>query len=139
MEQGQQLAVIAGGLTVSREEKLRALADSFLKQFSKHSLDAYTRDLGDFALFIGIDDIQRACEFFVAQNQGDMNYLVLEYQSNLKSRGLSVSTRNRRISAIRSFLKYCRQIGLTTSTIEISNEKKESYRDCTKAISPHYS
>ena len=90
---------------------------------------AYRSDLDDFRLFVGAGTIQQAAQTLLQQTHSGCNGLVLEYRASLVERGLSPSTVNRRLSALRSMVRHARVLGLVPWTVEVSNVRSEPYRD----------
>lgn len=114
---------------VGLSSRLRSLRDSFLKTLSPHTRLAYSRDLLDFASFLGEDDSTEAVLKMMRGGQGEANSLALSYKANLLERGLSPSTVNRRLAALRSTVRLARTGGLVAWGLEIRGEKSHPYRD----------
>lgn len=68
---------------------------------AKNTVDAYTRDLTDFADWIGTTGLAEADRDLIEQ-----------YLERLNAEGLSISTRARRLSAIRQFYRFAHAEGL---------------------------
>jgi len=112
----------------------RALTEMWLEGRSPRTLAAYKNDLAHFAKFAGfVDGVQKAGEqaatFLVAQTPGDANAIVLAYRNTQKQAGLSPATINRRLAALRSFVKLARTVGKITWTLDVLSLKAEKYRD----------
>lgn len=126
--------VALNGSLITKEEKLKTLADSFLRGRKQTTHDAYQRDLGSFAEYLGVNDIQKACEMFVTQSHGDANAIALNFKAYMKEKGLAPTSINRRLASLRSFVKFCNTIGIVNWRLEVKNERVEALRDCTRGI-----
>jgi len=107
------------------------LYEAFLAGRSKHTRDAYTRDLADFAAFVGATSPSAGINHVLSLTAGDANGVLLSYRSHMSEAGLTPATINRRLSAIRSAVKLARTLGMTDWTPEIDGLKVQSYRDTT--------
>ncbi len=109
--------------------RLRLLREAFLKTLSPHTRLAYSRDIEDFASFLKEEDSTEAVLKMIRGGQGEANSLALSYKANLLERGLSPSTVNRRLAALRSTVRLARTGGLVAWELEIRGEKSRPYRD----------
>jgi integrase/recombinase XerC len=105
------------------------LMRAFLDGRRASTLDAYERDLDDFARFVQMPDARRAMGVLLAAGQGAANAVALEYKAHLGRRGLASATVKRRLSALRSAVKIAKTIGVIAWTLEIESPKVEPYRD----------
>ena len=108
---------------------IRSFIVSFLREKSPSTLTAYKRDLLDFTSFIPACDVEEGIRTFFGLNQGQANFLVLNYKSHLKKRGLQSTTINRRLAAIRSIVKLANLVGLIRWKLDVSNLPVDVYRD----------
>lgn len=124
-EQPSPLAVVLPQLDLSSQGLLAA----FYQGKNPKTILAYQQDLKDFQGFLGAKTPEDACAFLLAQSQGQANALVLSYRQFLTQRGLSPATQNRRLAALKAFVKLARFVGLSSLTIELSPLPQETYRD----------
>lgn len=65
--------------------------------------------------------------------------VVLKYKAKLLSQGLKEATVNRRITSIKSLVKFARKLGVCSFSLEdVEMEKASSYRDTTGVDAPTY-
>jgi integrase/recombinase XerC len=102
---------------------------AFLAGRSPQTLRAYRQDLEDFAAFTGCASIDQAAQHLLAGGQGQANGVALSWRAQLRERGLSPATVNRRLAALRSLVKLARTLGLVPWTLEVEGVKAEGYRD----------
>jgi integrase/recombinase XerC len=105
------------------------LVAAFLSGRKPTTLDAYRRDLADFARFVGAAGPGPAVELLVSGSAGQANALALGYKADLIARGLASATIARRLAALRSMVKLARTLGRCSWTIEVEAPKIEAYRD----------
>jgi integrase/recombinase XerC len=108
---------------------VQELVSEFLNRRSANTRRAYQADLDAFADYLGLNSREEALRELIDRNQGQANALVLAYKNFLISKGLTPNTVNRRLSTLRSGIKLANQLGLVNWTINIENEKTETYRD----------
>jgi integrase/recombinase XerC len=107
-----------------------ALIDSFLSGRKITTIQAYKRDLEQFAEFLGLDTLNMAAKHLLTLPHGQANALVLAYKAYLVDQfKLQSSTVNRRLAAIRSLVKLARMMGLVAWDVEVENRKHTPYRD----------
>lgn len=111
------------------QEAVARLVDAFLSGRNARTLIAYRQDLNDFRAFLTVKDLSCAAACLIGQGPGIANETALRYKTNLRDRGLSPATINRRLAALRSMVKLGRTLGLVGWTLEISNVKAQAYRD----------
>ena len=70
-----------------------------------------------------------ATQRLLSSGHGEANAVALAYKAYLVARELAASTINRRLAALRSFVKLARTLGLVPWTLEVENVAAESYRD----------
>lgn len=111
------------------------LIDKFLtylrgeRRYSEHTIEAYARDLSQFAEFvvgrITNNDVSDAVtgDLFVpsAVTTDDIRAWIID----LSSKGLSPASINRKTSSLRSFYKYLRKIGVVTTNLFLGIEPRK--------------
>lgn len=105
------------------------LVRAFLAGRSPRTLDAYRRDLVDFAGFMALPTPENAVQSLLGAGQGAANGLALAYRVHLQERRLSPSTVNRRLAALRSVVKLARTLGIVEWSLDVQGQKSETYRD----------
>lgn len=109
--------------------KVNRLLQAFLSGKKETTLKAYRQDLGDFSKFLRVEAVGEAVMGLLSCGAGRANEVVLEYKNHMIGKGLAPSTINRRLSCLRSVVKLGRVLGLVSFSIEIPNERSQSYRD----------
>jgi len=102
----------------------------------------YLSDLGQFQLWARAPTVHAAVEALLRAGPGRANEIIITYHAYMKEKlvitdgkefkGLSASTINRRLAAIRSIIKFGRTIGLINWSLDVRNERKtrgENRRD----------
>ncbi len=89
----------------------------------------YLSDLGQFALWAKAPSSHAAVDALLRMSPGVANRIVLGYQAHMVEAGLSSSTINRRLSAIRSMVRFGRKIGVITWSLDVEGVKSEAKRD----------
>lgn len=101
---------------------------------SANTRAAYERDLRDFFGVVANSPSpspQLVAEFLSLDRFAAVS-LVLKYKAYLLQKGLRPATINRRLSAIKSLVKFARKVGKCAYGLEdIDGEKNQSYRDTT--------
>lgn len=113
----------------SPQKRQTLLVQAFLANRNPNTLRNYQAALEDFQAFLGADSKEQAVSQIFGMPQGDANAMVLSYKAELVEQGLSASTVNLRLAAIRSMGKLARILGLVAWTLEVENLKVQSYRD----------
>jgi integrase/recombinase XerC len=102
---------------------------------SKQTLRAYSNDLRHFSDWLGeflgplTLSTAQAVTTLLTQSQGEANEIVRAYRSAMIERGLSPSTINRRLSALRSLVALGNELGFVTFDLATRNVRAEAYRD----------
>jgi integrase/recombinase XerC len=127
------------GLEVVRNEATEVDAADVVRTYlSRHATttrQGYLADLKDFAAYLQTSGrIERADPFVAAAHLVGCGFpgadlLAVDYLTSLAGRGLSVSTRNRRLSALRFVARVAKKAGLVAWRLDVGNEHAESYRD----------
>ena len=107
----------------------RELLEAWLAGRSPQTVDAYRRDLADFASYVGADSPARAAEALLGAGAGEANLAALRYRATLLERGLSPATVNRKLAALRSLVKVARTVGFITFSLDVENVRSQAYRD----------
>ena len=115
----------SGGLAVART----SIVDTFLSGKSPRTFEAYRQDLQDFARYIGAKTAEEAARLLLSHGKGPANETAHAYRADLLSRGLSPSTVNRRLAALRSLVKLSRLIGMVDFKLDVESVKSQAYRD----------
>lgn len=105
------------------------LVGAFLAGRKPTTLDAYRRDLDDFARFLGVPTATAAAELLVAGTAGQANTLALGYRADLTRRGLAPATIARRLAALRSMVKLARTLGRVAWSMEIEGPRADTYTE----------
>lgn len=120
-------------LVTSRSTALDVGRSSFVETFlagrSPRTLQAYRQDLSDFAHYLGAATAEDATRLFLSGGKGPANETAWGYRADLLARGLAPSTVNRRLAALRSFVKVARLFGLVDFSLDVEGVKSQSYRD----------
>ena len=105
------------------------LLRAFLAGRRPTTLRAYSKDLADFATYLGVATASAAVASLVAGTAGRANAVALGYKAHLTDRGLAPATVARRLAALRSVVKLARTLGRVTWAIDIPSPRAEAYRD----------
>ena len=119
-------ALVATAIAEDVGERLRR---EFLAGRSPNTLEAYRKDLDAFAAWCAVRTSGEALSLLVALAPGDGNSKLLSWRAAMQTAGLAPSTINRRLSAIRSALRFARTIGATSWVPEVQGLKAQTYRD----------
>jgi integrase/recombinase XerC len=108
---------------------IKNIIKSMLKGRNKRTTLAYKKDFEDFQKFLGLRSRDTAADVLLGNGQAKANALAFEYKNHLKERSLSPATINRRLSALRSLVKFGRVMGIVNWHLDIQNEKHDQLRD----------
>jgi len=103
------------------------LQAEFLSSLTVETRRAYSRDLADFARFLGAS-VQGAVSHLWNAGQGPANRAALAYRSALFERRLSPATIARRLSALRSVVSFARLLGRVSWSLEVRRPRVEATR-----------
>ena len=110
--------------------EIKSLLATFLSGRKKTTIEAYRRDLKQFAEFIGESSNELAFRKFLLLPLGQANLLATQYKSYLTEKlMLQAATVNRRLSALRSLVQFARVLGFISWELEIENLQSQPYRD----------
>lgn len=104
------------------------LIEAFKRGKAATTLAAYAGDLEAFGDHCG-DVPGRVIARLLEISHGEANARLIEYRASMLEAKLAPATVNRRLSAIRSIVKFARQVGLTDWRPEIDGVKSQAYRD----------
>lgn len=107
----------------------RELLEAFLRGRSHNTMQAYKRDLGALALFLGVATAEEAIQHVVSRTAGDANGLALRYRNTMIEQKLAPATVNRRLASMRTFVKLARMLGMITWSLEVEGVEAAAYRD----------
>jgi integrase/recombinase XerC len=105
------------------------LYQEFLAGRSPNTLNAYAQDLAAFAASQGARSAGQALEALIGLRAGEGDSRLLAWRAAMLGAGLAPATINRRLSAVRSALRFARTIGATSWVPEIKGLKAQAYRD----------
>jgi integrase/recombinase XerC len=109
--------------------KLRQLVAIFLSGKSPSTIEAYRRDLGHFAMFLGVGDSVEAAGRLFGATHGLANAVGLQYRAALIEVGHAPATINRKLAAVRALVTLARTVGLVSWQLEVPNVRCQPYRD----------
>lgn len=118
---------------IQRAQALEAsrpsIVETFLSGRSPRTFEAYRADLQDFSAWIGVAGPEQAALYLLGEGKGQANLTAHAYRAHLLEQGLSPSTINRRLAALRSLCKMSRLFGWIDYSLDVEGVKSESYRD----------
>ena len=109
-------------------EPTQRLIASFISRQKKATAVAYFAALGDFQVFMGAPNMATALADMLS-SRGRAHELADEYIGHMMARGLSGSTINQRLSALRSILNAARVRDLIDWKLETKGKRTEVLRD----------
>ena len=112
-----------------QRDRIATLLAGFLAGKSERTIRAYWGDLEDFRAFVNLPTLDAAANRLLSCELGEANALAAAYKVDLLARGLSASTTNRRLAALRSLVKLARTFGVVSWSLDVENVKTEPYRD----------
>ena len=105
------------------------LIEAWLRGRNALTRRGYLSDLGQFALWAKAPSDHDVVDSLLRLKPGDANRIVLAYRADMVEAGLSSSTINRRLAALRSMVKVGRLIGAVTWSLDVENVKSEAKGD----------
>jgi len=106
-----------------------SIVETFLSGRNRRTFEAYGQDLQDFARHLGVKTADEAVRQLLEHGKGAANATAHAYRAALLDRGLSPSTVNRRLAALRSLVKLARLFNLVDFTLDVESVKSKPYRD----------
>jgi integrase/recombinase XerC len=106
----------------------RPLIEHFYESLGEETRKGYAFDIKKFGQWLGCDD-RDAVAMLVAGGPGKANELLLKWMAYLRSSGLQPATRNRRLSAVKSVLRFARLVGVIAWSIDVRGDKVNKWRD----------
>lgn len=106
----------------------KELLDTFLRGRTANTLEAYKRDLMAFGAYRGLEPADATAALLSGSN-GSANLIAHHWRASMLEEQLAPATINRRLAAVRSFVKLAKMLGLVMWTLEVPGVKSEAYRD----------
>ncbi len=110
-------------------DKLSALVQTSLSRLKPETLRSYTYGLRNFAEYCGEVDHVVALQRLMQMTRGEANFFVLEYIRHLQEQGMSQSTVNARLSAIKGRVADAQMVGLVDWSIDIKSPRVDKQKD----------
>jgi integrase/recombinase XerC len=104
----------------------------FLLNRNANTRDAYRRDFELFAEWLGVGSPEEAAAVLLADKAPNANAIALEWLDSMRDstgKQRASSTRARRLSTLKSFVKAARLLGAVNWAIEVEAPTVEAYRD----------
>ncbi len=111
------------------ESDVADLIKAFLSGKSQKTIHAYRQDLSSLSDFLHVSSIDDAARVVLGGSHGQANLLALQYKDSLTSAGMSPSTVNRKLSALRSFVQLAKTIGIVDWDLQVRNVRSQPLRD----------
>lgn len=108
---------------------IQRLLEIGLASKNPNTVRSYKRGVETFQAFVGAATANEAVSKLCALRHGEANALGYEYRTHLQKLGLSASTVNSRMAALKFFVNLARIMGLITWELEVQALKTEGYRD----------
>jgi integrase len=110
-------------------EQVQQLINTSLKRVSAETLKSYSYALKVFAEFLGKEDSADALQYLLSQDRGTANYCILQFVSYLEDQGMSASTINARVAAIKGRVSDAQMIGLVSWSIDVKSPKRDPVKN----------
>ena len=105
------------------------LLSTFLGSLTPNTRRSYGCGLRDFARFVECPDITAMLREMMTHGQGWSNRAAWEWRASLIERGLSPSSVNRNLTAVRCVTKFAETLGLISWRLSVRGVKTRPYRD----------
>ena len=115
-------------VTAISREKVRSLFEEFLAAREPKTRSCYRTDFAALAVFLHSDDKVSAIHQLLVAGDRAANLLVKQYRADLLRQDAMPATVNRRLAAVRSFVRCARAAGLIRWRITIENITPPQYR-----------
>lgn len=117
-------------LPAKRVIDARRIVDDLLGRLAPRSQRAYKRDLQYFAEHLGLQD-EAAMGNYLARNvgHGEAYTIIMEWRNSMVAKGLASATINRRLAAVRTFIKAANAADFLPWTVNVPGLKQEAKRD----------
>lgn len=110
---------------IDRENFVREYVESLVSETKR----SYSTSLRDFAKFAECRSVKQAVEELIQAGRIGANMCVTMYRKNLIERGLSSSTVNVRMAAVKGVISFARKLGLIDWKVEVKKIKAQQYRE----------
>lgn len=107
----------------------RDIYEAWLAGRTESTLRSYAGDLRIYAAWIGRPDPAQAVEELLAAGPATANRIAHTWRASMLHAGLSPSTVNRRLSALRSVVELAARLGVVDWALRVEGVKSRSYRD----------
>ena len=114
---------------LSTKERLRRVTDDFFASLKPITVAGYRQDLMEFAKFTGTKDPNDAAQKLFASQPWVANDLCIRWKAAMTEKKNAPATINRRLSAVRSLLRYGRVLGLVTWGIDVRGVRAAKYKN----------
>lgn len=105
------------------------LVAMFLDGRSPRTIDAYRRDLHQFAAFADAISVSDAARRLLALSPGAANALALRFRNDLVAREQAPASINRKLAALRALVALARTLGMVAWRLEVKNVRSRALRD----------
>lgn len=99
----------------------------FLNGRNPRTLEAYSRDLGHFAKWLGVTSVEQSVAVFLASGSQRAHATALAWLASMAK--LAPATRARRLAALRSLVDLAGQLGVVPWSLRLRGPKVTKYRD----------
>ena len=96
---------------------------------SPATLKTYAAGIKDFSRFVGASSPAEAATMLISRGRGRCNSTARQYKNDLVERGLSPSTVNVYLGALRSLISLAEQVGLVNWSLKIRGVRAVTYKD----------
>lgn len=104
------------------------IVESFMGGRSGKTVIAYRKDMQYFALFRQEANVVKALGGLMREQPGHANMIAENYKSAMLEANLAPNTVNRRLSSLRSVVKFARRLGFINWSLDVENVPVENIR-----------
>ena len=115
-------------LSIPRSVTAEEVVSTFLGGRSEHTVRAYRKDLRHFSAFLQEANAVSALQRLMGEQPGNANWIIENWKSAMLEALLAPNTINRRLSAVRSVIKFGRRLGFITWSLDVENVPVENIR-----------